>query len=216
LTDVPGPGVGEGEGLLLRKRGWMLDSPGKVGVWGESGWRYGDDDVLLQVGETGEIGGGAGRTRLIRDAWMCCSRRRLGMLRIVGRKGWVSWVGVGGEVEVGCGVIVEREEVVSKEFGRASFALVVVVFVFVSTVVVVLVNDFCRQRVPPENRCERRGYFRSEERRVSNLNSSGSQIRLGGVRVAGLSGNVSSFMSWEYGCGHVDVVLFFWSRATIR
>lgn len=126
-------------------------------------------------------------------------------------------VGVGGSVGV-CGVIVEIDEVVSKELGRVSlFVLVLSLYVFVSeVVVVVLVNDFCRQRVPPENRCERRGYFRSEERRVSNLNSSGSQIRLGGVRVAGLSGNVSSFISWEYGCGHVEVVWFFWTRATIR
>lgn len=103
--------------------------------------------------------------------------------------GWnVGSVGVWGR-------IVETEDVVSKEFGLGALVFVFVLLVVVVVLVVVGVNEFCRHNVPPENRFERRGYFRREERRVSNLNSSGSPIRLGGVRVLGLSGNDSSLIS---------------------
>ena len=98
----------------MRKSGWMFCS--KVGVHGDcdgdSGWRCDDD-----------AGPGPGQTRLSREAGIL-SLRRLGMLLILfRRRGCVSRYVWGKVDSVGvwdwdCGVIVEFEDVVSKESGR--------------------------------------------------------------------------------------------------
>lgn len=111
----------------MRKSGWISYSG--VVVDGESGWRCWDV--------------GPGRTRLSREAGIL-SRRRLGMLLILfRRRGWVSRCRLGGKVDsVGVwGVIVEWEDVVSKELGRVFlFPSVGVLLVAVAVVVLLVVG----------------------------------------------------------------------------
>lgn len=126
FTIVPGVGVGEGTGLVDRKRGWMFCSRAsgrvRVDADGESRWKV---DVVGEVW-----------TRLSSECWTR-SCRRLGMLRMLPfprSRGRVSrsmvvldmwlWVGDGSGEEM-------VEELVSKELYLGSLV-------------------FCRHRVPPE------------------------------------------------------------------
>lgn len=96
---MPGFKVGDGQGLLERKRGWMLFSRKGLYSQVELGFETG-----FVVGESIRVddGEGSGRTVLSRESGVGALRRELDMLRMLvlprrGRAGGVLSVGDGGE-----------------------------------------------------------------------------------------------------------------------
>jgi hypothetical protein len=82
LTIVPGMRVGEGQGLVERKRGWMFVSRKGLYSQVELGLRVGVDAVGESMRAEDEEGRGAW-ARLSRERGVGALRRRLGMLRML-------------------------------------------------------------------------------------------------------------------------------------